>query len=111
VELELPMRLTSEALPDDPTQQAFLYGPIVLAGDLGPQGLTEQLIRNQQAPDTAKAPMDVPSLKPSGKDLADWVKPSGSAPLTFQTTGQRQDITFRPLNQLWQRFAVYWNVS
>ena len=30
-----------EAMPDDPRMQAFLYGPLVLAGDLGDEGLTE----------------------------------------------------------------------
>ena len=33
--------LRAEAMPDDPTMQAFLYGPLVLAGDLGGEGLTE----------------------------------------------------------------------
>jgi len=33
--MELPMRLTVEAMPDHPGVQAFLYGPIVLAGELG----------------------------------------------------------------------------
>ena len=32
---------TCEAMPDDPKMQAFLYGPLVLAGDLGAEGLTE----------------------------------------------------------------------
>ncbi|MEI9974736.1 MAG: hypothetical protein WDO73_23410 [Ignavibacteriota bacterium] len=44
VELTVPMSLTVEAMPDDPKTQAFLYGPIVLAGDLGSDGLTEQMI-------------------------------------------------------------------
>ena len=111
VEMELPMRLASESMPDDPTVQAFLYGPIVLAGDLGSQGLTESLIRDRQGPETNQAPMEVPILKASGKDLSEWLKPSGSSPLEFRTTGQRQDVAFRPLNRLWQRFAVYWNVA
>ena len=111
VDLELPMRLASEAFPDDPTWQAFLYGPIVLAGDLGSQGLTDSLIQDRQGPETDKAPMETPTLKTSGKDPAEWLKPAGSNPLDFQTTGQPRDVAFRPLNRLWQRFAVYWKVS
>jgi hypothetical protein len=38
------MQLSVESMPDDPTLQAFLYGPVVLAGDLGNEGLTEQQI-------------------------------------------------------------------
>ena len=44
VEMSLPMRLTVEAMPDDATLQAFLYGPLVLAGDLGNERITDDLI-------------------------------------------------------------------
>ena len=33
------MRLRAEMLPGDPSQVAFLYGPLVLAGNLGRDGL------------------------------------------------------------------------
>jgi len=111
VEMELPMRIVSEALPDDAAQAAFRYGPIVLAGDLGSQGLTEQLIRHQQGPDTGRAPMEIPALKSAGKEPAEWLKASGPAPLTFRAAGHGQDITFRPLNRMWGRFAVYCNIG
>ena len=39
--MDLPMHLHVEAMPDEPRTQAFLYGPLVLAGDLGNDGLTE----------------------------------------------------------------------
>ncbi len=111
VEVELPMRLTAEAMPDDPKLQAFLYGPIVLAGELGRQGLTDELIRHRQGPQISKAPMEVPDLVAAGSDPSDWIKPAGTAPLNFRTTRQRRDVTLSPLNRLWQRFAVYWNVA
>src|SRR5262249_13123188 len=41
IELDLPMHLHTEAMPDDPGLQAYMYGPLVLAGDLGNEGLTE----------------------------------------------------------------------
>ncbi|WP_447410716.1 hypothetical protein, partial [Clostridium perfringens] len=37
VRLTLPMRLTAEATPDDPSIVAFVNGPLVLAADLAPQ--------------------------------------------------------------------------
>jgi DUF1680 family protein len=110
VELEMPMRLAVEAMPDDHRVQAFLYGPIVLAGELGMDGLTDALIHDFEAPDTTRAPMDVPGLVAGADDPATWIKPTGKAPLTFRTTGQARDFTFSPLNRLWQRFAVYWLV-
>ena len=50
VEMALPMSLKVEAMPDDPKTQAFLYGPLVLAGDLGSEGLNERLIIGPSAP-------------------------------------------------------------
>jgi hypothetical protein len=41
IEMELPMHLAAQALADDPGLQAFLYGPLVLTGDLGNEGLPE----------------------------------------------------------------------
>ena len=35
LELEMPMQLYTESMPDNPNRIAFLYGPLVLAGQLG----------------------------------------------------------------------------
>ncbi len=111
VELVMPMRLTVEALRDDPTMQAFFYGPLVLAGQFAKVGLPEDL-EHQQGPEMAEAPrVEVPSLKARGSDPSDWIKPVPGEQLTFRTTGQEQDVTLKPLNQSWQRFAVYWKVA
>jgi hypothetical protein len=101
----MPMSLAAESMPDDPRLQAFLYGPLVLAGDLGTEGLREDLIVNRQGPDAGKIPMSVPELRASGSKLEDWIKQDG--PLAFRGGG----VTMKPLNQLWGRYATYWNVS
>ena len=111
VDLELPMSLAAEPFPDEPRVQAFLYGPIVLAGDLGAQGLTDDLIVDKQGPDVAKIPMSVPELRTSGKKLEDWIKPDASSPLTFRAATSESGVTLKPLNRLWGRFATYWTVS
>jgi uncharacterized protein len=125
IELEMPMQLRVEAMPDDATLQAFLYGPVVLAGDLGTEGLTPQQIvgpnaprlgtGNPNAPQPPNAPprvppIDVPAFKASG-DPAAWIKPAG-APLTFRTSGQAKDLTLAPLNSIFdRRYSVYWKVT
>jgi uncharacterized protein len=127
IEMALPMRLTVEALPDDPATQAFLYGPLVLAGDLGSEGLDESRIIGLQgprmallgsgpgAPRTDAAPplpaLEIPAFKAAKGDPASWIKPSG-APHTFRSTGQQKDVTMRPLNSIFgKRYAVYWQVG
>jgi DUF1680 family protein len=109
VELDTPMSLVAESLPDNPQLQAFRYGPVVLAGDFGREGLTEDLIRHRQGPETTKAPMSVPELRPGGKRLEDWIHADGGSPLSFRVASS--GVTLKPLNRLWGRFATYWNVT
>ncbi|MBZ5617992.1 MAG: glycoside hydrolase family 127 protein [Acidobacteriia bacterium] len=130
VELDLPMQLSVESMPDDPKTQAFLYGPLVLAGDLGNEGLTEQLIigpnaprlrppgapprapQNPNAPPPPAVPqLDIPTFKAAAGDPSAWIKP-GDKPLTFHTTGQEKNVTLVPINTLFdKRYSVYWRVS
>jgi DUF1680 family protein len=64
VELALPMRLSVEAMADDAATQAFLYGPLVLAGDLGNEGLTEDLIIGVSGP-AVNRPRPTPRPSPA----------------------------------------------
>ncbi len=105
------MSLAAEPFADEPRVQAFRYGPVVLAGDLGAQGLTEELILDQQGRAVGKIPMSVPELHASGKKIEGWIKHDDSAPLTFRAAGSESGVTLRPRNQLWGRYATYWTVS
>ena len=128
IEMQLPMRLRQESMPDDPGLQAFLYGPLVLAGDLGNEGLTEAHITGPNlrvgfpgieqwgSPLAATnstpsiAPIEIPAF-PATPGLESWIKPA-ERPLTFRTTGQKQDVTLVPLNRLFdRRYSVYWRVT
>jgi DUF1680 family protein len=129
VEMELPMRLRVETLPDDPRTQAFLYGPLVLAGDLGHDGLTEAHIvgpnfrvgaagvEQHGSPLAATnriAPvpdLEIPTLRAPGPDPASWMTATDERHV-FRTRGQRKDVTLVPLNRLFdRRYAVYWQVE
>jgi DUF1680 family protein len=126
VELELPMHLHAEAFPDDPSIRAFLYGPLVLAGDLGGDGLTPDHVTGPNlrvgAPDveqygsplgpTNRVPpvpgIEIPAFRGASADLNTWIKP-GTRPLEFHTVGQKKDVSLVPLNGLFdRRYSVYW---
>ena len=128
VEIEMPMHLHAEALPDDPDMQAFLYGPLVLAGDLGGEGLTPAHITGPNlrvgAPNVEQygSPLgatntvppvpeiEIPTFRGASPDLGAWIKPA-DRPLTFQTTGQKREVTLVPLSSLFnRRYSVYWQV-
>jgi DUF1680 family protein len=111
VALNMPMRLTAEPLEDDPQTQAFLFGPLVLAGQFPLGNLSDDLLHKNQGPEVRESPIPVPSLVSAGKNLSDWIKPVPGEPLTFRTEHQAQNVTLRPLNQSWGRFAAYWSVS
>jgi DUF1680 family protein len=129
IELRLPMSLRVEAMPDDPHCQAFLYGPLVLAGDLGDTGLTEAHITGPNfrvgAPNmeqhgsplasTNRVPpvpdLAIPSFRATAANPGSWIKPAGK-PVTFRTTGQNTDVDLIPLNRIFKRrYSVYWRVS
>ncbi len=111
VELTMPMRVIAEPTSDDATQQAFLYGPLVLAGQFPKEGLDDHLEHLQGPQISEAATVDVPSLKPGGAEPDEWIKPVDGEALTFKATGQSGDVILKPLNQSWQRFAVYWTVA
>jgi DUF1680 family protein len=89
VDMELPMHLSAEPLPDDLTRVALLYGPLVLAGDLGP--------------DTGDKNAPAPPVVKAANELDTWVKP-GDGPMVFRAG----ELKLSPLNQVFnRRYLVY----
>jgi len=112
VELEMPMRLTREVLGDDPSMQAFLYGPVVLAGQFPMGELSFRLLHGEEDPKVKEAPMAVPTLADKGDKLEEWIVPLDGRAMTFRTAGTSgEQVTLKPLNESWQRFAVYFRVT
>ena len=111
IEVDLPMGLHIESMPDDSRMQAILYGPLVLAGDLGSQGLTEAMIIGPNAPRSQHPPIAIPSFRTTSADPRSWIQPADK-PLTFHTTGQEKNVELTPLNSIFdRRYSVYWQVS
>ncbi|MBN1974742.1 MAG: glycoside hydrolase family 127 protein [Sedimentisphaerales bacterium] len=113
IEITLPMSLHKLSLPGDESQVAMMYGPLVLAGQLGSDGLTSQNVHTTQnwyrfrENQTGKAsPLTVTS-----DNINDWIKPVDGKPLTFKTIGQSDEITIIPFHKIFmQKYIVYWKV-
>jgi uncharacterized protein len=104
VELMLPKTLRKEVLADNPNRFAVMWGPLVLAGDLGAEAGRGQA-RNSSP--------DVPVFVAADQPVANWLKPVAGKPGAFHTTGVglKQDVDFMPLYQLHRkRYAVYWDM-
>ena len=108
----LPMSLHTHPMPDDATLQAIMYGPLVLAGDLGREGLTETMRQGGDNPPDMPKPPDAPEFVAESALPQSWIELTSKTPLTFRTKGQSRDVTMMPLSRIVdQRYGVYWRVT
>jgi hypothetical protein len=97
VDVNIPFTLRLESMPDDPKRVAVMYGPLLLAGDLGPVS-DSTLVNN------------VPVLVTKVRDPSVWMKPVDGKPNTFITinTGKPYNPEMRPFYSIYdRRYSVY----
>jgi uncharacterized protein len=107
-----PMSLRTESMPDDPNTIAFLYGPIVLAGDLGTIEQAERYGVYSPTIDPHR-PKEVPVFISDVKRITSRVKIDSSKPLTFRTLGigKPNDVVLSPFYKFNDhRYTVYWKI-
>jgi hypothetical protein len=114
LDVRIPMSLRLEALPDDPNLVAVLYGPILLAGDLGSAGLTPAVRYGPSSPPVRRMPpATVPAFVADASSLVGAIKPVPGQPLTFRTVGigRPADVTLIPLYRASAvRYTAYWQL-
>ena len=98
VQIQLPMTLREEPMPDNDKRVALLYGPIVLAGTLGSQDKEKPL---------------VPVFVENNQPVNQWIKPVAGQPLNFQSVGvgRPEEVSFIPFYQAHdERYSVYFDL-
>ncbi len=108
VELMMPKTLRKEPLPDNPNRMALMWGPLVLAGDLGAEMDRREFRREGFTP-----PPPAPVLVAAAPRIDEWLKPVAGKSGVFRTlnVGLKDDIEFAPFYELARRrYAVYWDV-
>jgi hypothetical protein len=120
VSVAMPKAVRVDPLPDNPRRAAIMWGPLVLAGDLGPEpprpGRGDD---DDQAPKRPEAPM----LVTENRAVAEWLTP-GSEPGVFRTAVGRTlvgeaagvsgdgEMTLTPFYRLHRRaYAAYWDMG
>jgi len=116
LKVSLPMKLRVENLPGTTpgteAYAAYMYGPVLLAGELGRQGLTKrQFWSYRSARGDVKPAEDAP--RPIAEDnaaLAEMLEPVPDEPLHFRSRGfWPREVRLAPMFEVvYERYAVYW---
>jgi uncharacterized protein len=102
LEVTIPMALRFEAMPDNPNRVAIFNGPILLAGELGPE-------KDPKMSD----PDYVPVLRTDAASLLKQIKPVKGQTNVFRTegVGKPHDVTLQPFYRTHhERYSVYWDL-
>lgn len=114
VTLRLPKSLRLEPLPDNPRRAALLWGPLVLAGDLGPVPTRwpfgeAEASSGRRRPDVPATPVIVTAERSPDA----WIKPVEGRPGVFRTAGvgRDADVDLVPFYRLHRRvYTAYWDI-
>lgn len=103
VNVNIPFTLRQESMPDDKNRIALLYGPLVLAGDLGPEN-----------DPNAKKHDYVPVLFTENQNPAQWLTPVDETSNTFQVESniaRPRGFSLKPFYATHERrYSIYWDV-
>jgi hypothetical protein len=116
ISISLPMELRQEALPGDDSTAALLYGPMVLAADLGagPTGDPGKIILGGD-PWAKNLPAASPLPKAaagSDAETKQWVQVESAPELRFTAAGDGAKYQLMPMYRIRdQRYAVYWQTG
>ncbi len=105
VAVSLPKSLRIEPTPDNARVAAIMWGPLVMAGDLGPE--------RERGGGRAGSTINVPSLVAAERPLTDWLKPVTGKTGAFRSegVGREQDVDIVPFYRLHRRiYSVYWDL-
>jgi uncharacterized protein len=111
IELTLPKSLRLEPTPDNKRVAAVMWGPLVLAGDLGPRREGRAALTND---------VQVPVLVAAERPVAEWVVPAATRVGDFRASqvarnpsqpGAPGDVSLTPFYRTHRRtYSVYFDV-
>jgi hypothetical protein len=114
LEVSIPMSVRVESMPDNPDKVAFLFGPVVLAADLGPAPDTANFpYAVEQYANLRETPVAVPVIVRNDAPLESAIVRSTDGSLHFHTdgVGRPNDVTLVPFWEIsYSRYNVYWDV-
>jgi hypothetical protein len=110
ISLSLPMELRTEALAGDDSSAAAMYGPLVLAADLGAgpaDGPSKIIPDGSTVPKGLAKPDQLP--KAAG---ANWVSTESTGELRFKAAAESGSLDVLPMYEVRdQKYSVYWQMG
>ena len=115
IDIEFPMSLRAEFLPGSKKYVAFFYGPTLLVGDLGSEGLKQSdYFAHPPASNTSSwklgKPIPMPQVPVSAaSNPACCLERTIGGPIVFRLNGS--DILLKPMYDLhFSRYTMYWRL-
>ncbi len=102
MEVRFPFSLRLESMPDDSNRVAVMYGPLVMAGELGPEA--DPNVQDQ---------LYVPVLMTSKRNPIEWTQPVEGMTNIFVTkgVGKPRDIQLQPFYTVYDKhYSIYWDL-
>jgi len=111
IKLRLPMSLHLYTARDDKNLGVIMYGPLVLAGELGTRDMPKNLRVGHNKQYSGDPVPPVPVFVAPSTDPAAWIEKLDGPTLRFKTrnVGKPADVMLIPLGRMHhQRYTVYW---
>lgn len=116
IEINYPMSLHVCEANDNPDKFAIMYGPLVLAGVMGTEGMeapapfSDPTLHNDYYTYDYKVPAGLKTgLKLDKKKLNQYISPSDSEKLVFHV--ENENIRLEPIHKIHhRRYVVYWDL-
>ena len=114
VDLQMAMSVAASELVAAPGIFALTYGPLVLAGALGSEGIapgSDIVVNERKFGEYLDDPVEVPRLAGEPEAIAAAVRPA-AAPLTFTVPdASGRPVTLKPYYRIaHERYVTYWQV-
>ena len=117
IEIDLPMQLHLEPLPTAPQIAALMYGPIVLAGRLGTQGVVpgaDLIVNERKSGEMLNIPRELPTWQLDRDHLDAQINRSDHPSLRFRARGvadlpQLELIPYYSIAH--ERYNMYWRLT
>ncbi len=111
IEVTLPMGLHIYTARDSENKVAFMYGPVVLAGELGTDSFPSTDLVSDHTSLDSQTSVSVPDIIVDDKTPDTFIKAVDISRLEFELTTDDASITLIPYFDLHhERYSLYWNL-